>query len=88
MPLALGLVQTWPVPLAGTMPTEPLPTTWTVRVLGTGIGFLLNVAITLTALFMVTVHVEVLLQPPPLQAVNVEPAAAVAVKVIVGELEP
>jgi hypothetical protein len=41
-----------------------------------------NVAVTVWAALIVTVHVPVPVQPPPLQPVNVEPAAGVAVKVI------
>jgi len=40
-----------------------------------------KLAVTVVAAFMVTVHVPVLVQPPPLQPVNVEPAAAAAVSV-------
>jgi hypothetical protein len=40
-----------------------------------------NVAVTAWAALIVTVHVPVPVQPPPLQPVNVEPAAGVAVKV-------
>ena len=41
----------------------------------------MNVAVTLTALFMVTVHVPVPEHPPPDQPVNVEPAAGTGVSV-------
>jgi hypothetical protein len=40
-----------------------------------------NVAVTDWAALIVTVHVPVPVQPPPLQPLNVEPAAGVAVKV-------
>ena len=40
-----------------------------------------NVAVTEAAAFIVTVQEPVPVQPPPLQPVNVEPAAGVAVKV-------
>jgi hypothetical protein len=40
-----------------------------------------NVAVTEAAVFIVTAHVPVPVQPPPLQPVNVEPAAGVAVNV-------
>ena len=43
-----------------------------------------NVAVTLVACAIVTVHVVRLpLQPPPLQLVNVEPVAGVAVSVTI-----
>ena len=40
-----------------------------------------NVAVTDVAALIVTLHVPVPVQPPPLQQVNVEPVAGVAVKV-------
>jgi hypothetical protein len=53
----------------------PVPAVTTVSVLST------NVAVTLWSESIVTVHVSVPEQPPPLQPVNVEPAAGVAVSV-------
>lgn len=42
---------------------------------------MLNVAVTVVALFIVTVHVPVPVQPLPLQPANVEPIAGEAVSV-------
>ena len=41
----------------------------------------MNVAVTVVAAFMVTVHVPVPVQPPPVHPANVEPDAALAVSV-------
>src|SRR5436309_10711154 len=63
----------------GVLVTVPLPAPALLTVsakLGTP-----NVAVTVVAAFNVTVHVPVPEQPPPLQPVNVEPAAGVAVNV-------
>ena len=42
---------------------------------------MLNVAVTVMAAFMVTLHLLVPEQPPPLQPLNVDPPAALAVSV-------
>src|SRR5688500_685564 len=59
--------------------TEPLPTRGTVSVCVA----LANVAVTVTAAVIGTVHGAVPVQVAPLQPVNVEPAAATAVKVVI-----
>ena len=64
---------------AGVLVTVPLPAPALLTVsakLGTP-----NVAVTVVAADMVTVHEPVPVQPPPLQPLNVEPAAGVAVSV-------
>jgi len=66
-----------PAGLLVTVPV-PVPDLDTVSVCGTDA---LNVAVTLCAVLMVTVQVAVPLQPLPLQPVNVEPAAGLAVSV-------
>jgi hypothetical protein len=58
---------------------DPVPALVTVRVCGG--GGTSNVAVTERAWSIVTTHVPVPLQPPPLQPLNVEPPAAVAVSV-------
>ena len=46
-------------------------------------GVSVNVAVTLVSAVRLTVQVLVPVQPPPVQPVNVEPAAGVAVRVTV-----
>ena len=70
---------------AGTLVTVPLPAPALLTVsakLGTP-----NVAVTVVAADIVTVHEPVPVQPPPLQPLNVEPAAGVAVSVTAVPLE-
>ena len=55
----------------------PVPALLTVSVY----NGIVNVAVTVVAAVSVTGHVPVPLHPPPLQPVNVDPAAAVAVSV-------
>src|SRR5213592_1313520 len=69
----------------GVLVTVPLPAPALLTVsakLGTP-----NVAVTVVAAFNVTVHVPVPEQPPPLQPLNVDPAAGAAVKVTAVPLE-
>ena len=64
---------------AGALVTVPLPAPALLTVsakLGTP-----NVAVTVVAADIVTVHEPVPVQPPPLQPLNVEPVAGVAVSV-------
>ena len=67
---------------AGLLVTVPVPApallTVNVKV------WMAKVAVTVVAALSVTVHVPVPEQPPPLQPVNVEPAAGVALKVTAG----
>jgi hypothetical protein len=63
----------------GLLVTEPFPLIRTVRVLG---GGRLNVAITVWALSIVTIHVNAVPeQPPPFQPANVEGEVGLAVRV-------
>jgi len=64
---------------AGALVTVPLPAPLRLTV-SVKVGSA-KVAVTVVALLSVTVHVPVPEQPPPLQPVNVEPAAGVAVNV-------
>src|SRR5438093_415988 len=64
---------------AGALVTVPLPAPLRLTV-SVKVGSA-KVAVTVVALLSVTVHVPVPEQPPPLQPVNVEPAAGVAVSV-------
>jgi hypothetical protein len=64
---------------AGTLVTVPVPPPFLVTVRVTGVR--LKVAVTVVAAFTVTAQVLVPLQPPPLQPVKVDPAAAAAVSV-------
>ena len=64
---------------AGALLTVPLPVPDCVTV--SAKDDCTNVAVTDVAALTVTLHVPVPVQPPPLQPVNVEPAADVAVKV-------
>jgi len=80
VPLANGDAQVVPQEMpAGALVTvpDPVPALVTVSVKGCSV----NVAVTVCAAFTVTVQVPVPVQPPPLQPVNVEPAAGAAVKV-------
>jgi len=54
----------------------PVPAFVTVSAIGTS-----NVAVTVAAADIVTVHEPVPVQPPPLQPLKVEPVAGVAVSV-------
>jgi len=64
---------------AGELVTVPVPAPAVVTV--SAKDDCTKLAVTVVAAFMVTVHVPVPVQPPPLQPVNVEPAAAAAVSV-------
>src|SRR2546429_10026941 len=64
--------------LAGELVTVPLPVPACATVSAKLCG--VNVAVTVVAAVMVTVHGPVPVQPPPLQPVNVEPVAGVAVR--------
>jgi hypothetical protein len=67
--------------LAGALVTVPLPVPDLVTVSENDVGSNLNVAVTEVAALIVTVHVPVPAQPPPLQPMKVEPAPGVAVSV-------
>jgi hypothetical protein len=87
VPLANGAVQVVPqlIPV-GALVMVPVPAPVLLRV--SEKVWSANVAVTVCAAFMVTVHVvPVPVQPPPLQPVNVEPAAGVAVRVTAVPLE-
>jgi hypothetical protein len=80
VPLAYAAAHVAPQEIpAGLLVTVPVPApallTVNVKV------WTAKVAVTVVAALSVTVHVPVPEQPPPLQPVNVEPAAGVAVKV-------
>ena len=64
---------------AGALVTVPLPAPAFVTV-SANVGTP-KVAVTVVAADIVTVHAPVPEQPPPLQPVNVEPAAGVAVSI-------
>jgi hypothetical protein len=66
---------------AGALVTVPLPVPDFVTVSAKEVVGNVNVAVTEVAALIVTVHVPVPAQPPPLQPVNVDPAAGAAVRV-------
>jgi hypothetical protein len=71
--------QSIPAGLLATVPS-PTPALVTVRLNVVGIA---KLAVTVWSTFITTIHWPVPLQPPPLQPVNVEPAAGAAVSVTV-----
>ena len=80
VPLANAAEQVAPQEMpAGALETVPVPAPAFVTVSVKGCR--VNVAVTDVAALIVTVQVPVPVQPPPLQPVNVEPAAGVAVRV-------
>jgi hypothetical protein len=82
LPLGKLLEQVAPQVIpAGELVTVPVPAPVMLKVKVTGCRA--KVAVTVVATAMVTAHVAVPEQPPPLQAVKVEPAAGVAVSVTV-----
>jgi len=66
---------------AGVLVTVPLPVPALVTVSAMGDCTSVNVAVTDVAALIVTTHVPVPEQPPPLQPLNVDPAADAAVRV-------
>ena len=80
VPLAKAAEQVAPQEMpAGALETVPVPAP--ALVIASVNGCSAKVAVTAWAALMVTAQVPVPVQPPPLQPVNVEPAAGVAVKV-------
>jgi hypothetical protein len=80
VPLAKAAEQVAPQAMpAGALETVPVPAP--ALVIASVKGCRANVAVTDVAALTVTLHVPVPVQPPPLQPVNVEPAAGVAVRV-------
>ena len=77
-----GTVSVQSVPHAMPVPVTaplPVPDFVTVRMYELSV----NVAVTLAAIVIVTVHAAVPLQPPPLQPANVDPADGAALSVTV-----
>src|SRR3989442_11806642 len=84
VPLAYAAAQVAPHEIpAGALVTVPVPVLLTVSVK----VCTAKVAVTVVAALSVTVHVPVPEQPPPLQPLNVDPAAGAAVKVTAVPLE-
>jgi hypothetical protein len=80
VPLAKAAEQVAPQEMpAGALETVPVPAP--ALVIASVKGCRAKVAVTAWAALMVTAQVPVPVQPPPLQPVNVEPAAGVAVRV-------
>jgi hypothetical protein len=75
-----ALPQSIPVGEEVTVPL-PVPLLVTVRLWVTWLAWIANVAVTLRAVVMLTVHVPVPLQPAPLQPVKVAPVPAAGVRV-------
>src|SRR6185503_8569787 len=81
VPLAKAAEQVAPQEMpVGALVTVPLPVP--ALVTPSVKGCRVNVAVTAVAALIVTVHVPVPVQPPPLQPENVDPVAGVAVKVM------
>jgi hypothetical protein len=81
LPLANAAEQVAPQEMpVGALVTVPLPVP--ALVTPSVKGCRVNVAVTAVAALIVTVHVPVPVQPPPLQPENVDPVAGVAVKVM------
>jgi hypothetical protein len=70
--------QSIPAGLLVTVP-EPLPVLSTVSAIVVGAGFAANVALTLSAAFIETVHVAALPLQAPVQSVNLEPVVGASV---------
>src|ERR1700722_4639073 len=70
--------QSIPAGLLVTVP-EPLPVLSTVSAIWVGAGFAVNVALTLSAAFIETVHVVALPLQAPVQSVNLEPVVGASV---------
>ena len=81
VPLANDVAHVLPQEMpVGVLVTVPLPVPDFVTVNANEAGSV-NVAVTEVAAFIVTAHVPVPAQPPPLQPENVDPPAGVAVRV-------